>query len=49
VDEAFEKIEELVSKMEEQSKELEVANFMLGVEIDELTKQVDTFLGRFSE
>lgn len=49
MDEVFEKLEELLTHMEEQAQELEVASFMLGVEVEELTKQVDTFLGRFSE
>lgn len=49
MDEAFEKLEELLTHIEKQAQELEVASFMLGVEVEELSKQVDTFLGRFSE
>lgn len=49
MDEIFEELEKLINVIEEQAQELEVVNFMLGVEIDELTKQVDSFLGRISE
>lgn len=49
MDEIFEELEKLISLIEEQTQELEIANFMLGVEVDELTKQVDTFLGRITE
>lgn len=49
MDEIFEELEKLISLIEEQTQELEIANFMLGVEVGELTKQVDTFLGRITE
>lgn len=49
MDEIFGELEKIISLIEEQTQELEIANFMLGVEVDELTKQVDAFLGRISE
>lgn len=42
----LEKLDKLIQVIEEQTQELEVSSFMLQVEVEELTKQVDTFLGR---
>jgi len=45
----FQNIDKLLDHLAEQTKELEVSSFMLQVEIEELTKQVDTFLNQTRE